>query len=262
MELLGYACAVLMGTVLGLIGGGGSILTVPILVYILSFDAVESTAYSLFIVGLASLVGAYQYYRRGLVNFRVGAVFAIPALVGVYSVRKFLVPWLPDVLFNNTALEVSKGSFILIVFSLVMLAAAVSMIRGRKEKDAQEKELNLPLIGIEGVLVGAVTGFVGAGGGFLVIPALVVLAGLEMKVAVGTSLMIIAVKSLIGFIGDVQVMASIDWTFLLIFSGLSIAGIFAGSYLSQKIPGQKLKPAFGWFVLAMGTIMISKEVWL
>jgi len=261
MEIIGYLSAIIMGAVLGLIGGGGSILTVPILVYILDFGAVEATGYSLFIVGTASLVGSFDYYKRGLVNFHVGAVFATPALLSVYAVRKFVVPSMPEILFQGSPFSIEKGTLILSVFALVMLAAALTMIRGKESDNSTTvKKLKFPLIGLEGVLVGGVAGFVGAGGGFLIIPVLVTLAGLKMKVAIGTSLLIIAINSLIGFMGDVQVMNSVAWSFLLVFTAFSILGIFLGSSLSKRIPNEKLKPGFGWFVLIMGIGILSKEL--
>lgn len=260
MEILGYFSAIIMGAVLGLIGGGGSILTVPILVYLLKVDAVSATGYSLFIVGFSACFGAYNYWKKGFVDFKTGAIFSVPAFIGVYAVRKWGVPMMPDVLATYGEWNLTKPFVILMVFAIMMLLSSVSMIRGRKDSEVEEdKEFNYPLIALEGVVVGAITGFVGAGGGFLIIPALVVLAGLRMKVAVGTSLMIIAVKSLIGFIGDIQSNPNLDWNLLGIFTAIAVVGIFLGTMLSNKVPGEKLKPAFGWFVLVMGTFMIVKE---
>jgi uncharacterized membrane protein YfcA len=263
MIVAGYLGAIVMGGVLGLIGGGGSILTVPLLVYLLKVNPVEATGYSLAIVGTAAVFGAWDYYKRGLIDFKTGTVFAIPAFLGVYLVRRYLVPALPDPVFAIGSIEVAKDTLILVVFAIVMLAASVSMIRGRKDRGADpDKKLNIPIVAIEGIVVGGITGFVGAGGGFLIIPALVILAGLEMKVAVGTSLMIIAVKSLLGFTGDLQTLPSIDWTMLGIFIFLAVIGIQAGTRFSRKVSSAQLKPAFGWFVLIMGTGMLVKEVFL
>jgi uncharacterized membrane protein YfcA len=260
MELLGWIAAIFMGSVLGLVGGGGSILTVPILVYFLSIDPVKATAYSLFVVGLAALIGSVDYMKRGLVNFRVGAIFTLPAFLGVYGVRRYGMPLIPENM-NFGLFDVSKDTLVLTVFSIIMLLASYSMIKGRNESQAKDdKKLNLPLIALEGLVVGGITGFVGAGGGFLIIPALVVLAGLEMKVAVGTSLLIIGIKSLLGFTGDLQVTPDIDWGLLTQFTGLSVLGMIAGIYLSRKIPSQKLKPAFGWFVLVIGGFMLIQQI--
>ncbi|MCC7502128.1 MAG: sulfite exporter TauE/SafE family protein [Flavobacteriales bacterium] len=263
MEILGYIGAMLMGLSLGLIGGGGSILTVPILVYLFSVDAVLATAYSLFIVGFTSLIGSFSHMRLGNIHWLTALVFGIPSIAAVFLTRAYLVPALPDPLFSIGATAVSKSLGMLIFFALLMVAAAYSMIRKQKKNadtGAGEVKFNYPLILAEGAVVGTITGLVGAGGGFLIIPALVLLAKLPMKQAVGTSLIIIAAKSLIGFTGDLKGNEVIDWNFLLVFSAIAIVGIIAGSILSKRIPNEKLKPAFGWFVLAMGLYIITKEL--
>jgi uncharacterized membrane protein YfcA len=260
--IIGFASAVLIGVSLGLIGGGGSILTVPVLVYILGVEPVLATAYSLFVVGSTSLVGSFTFMKKGLVNYKTALVFAIPSFIAVFLTRKFLVPALPDQLFELGTWVISKNIGIMIFFALIMLAASYSMIKGGGKKDSDEDsevKFNIPLIALEGMVVGVITGIVGAGGGFLIIPALVLLAKLPMKMAVGTSLLIIAAKSLIGFLGDVS-SQTIDWKMLLIFTGLSIVGIFIGSTLSKRINEKALKKGFGWFVLIMGIYIISKEL--
>jgi uncharacterized protein len=260
--LIGFASAVIIGVSLGLIGGGGSILTVPVLVYILGIEPVLATAYSLFVVGSTSLVGSFTYMRKNLVDYKTALVFAIPSFIAVFLTRKFLVPALPDPIFSIDDVSVSKNIAIMIFFALIMLAASYSMIKEKKDKGGDENskiKFNIPLIALEGAVVGAVTGIVGAGGGFLIIPALVLLAKLPMKMAVGTSLLIIAAKSLIGFLGDLGNQV-IDWKLLLIFTGLSVVGIFIGSSLSKKINEKVLKRGFGWFVLVMGIYIIAKEL--
>lgn len=261
LELLGYFGALIIGIVLGLIGGGGSILTVPILVYLLMINPVTATAYSLFVVGASSLVGALNYMKQKLVDFRTATVFSIPAFIAVYSTRKYIVPAIPDHIFTLWGFEVTKNIGIMLFFALIMIVASISMIRNNRSEILVETKVkyNYPLIIIEGIVVGVLTGIVGAGGGFLIIPALVLLAKLPMKKAVATSLLIIAVKSLIGFIGDIENL-EIEWTFLLMFTALSIAGIFIGGYLNKFIDGKKLKTAFGWFVLVMGIYIIWKEI--
>jgi uncharacterized membrane protein YfcA len=257
--LFGFAATILAGATMGLIGGGGSILTVPILVYLLEIPPVLATGYSLFVVGLSALVGSVNYFKLGLVNLKAGTIFAVPAFVGVFLARKFLVPALPVEIFNLGNLVVGRDLIVMGVFATVMILASVSMIRGGSESEQEgELQFNYPLIALEGLIVGAVTGFVGAGGGFLIIPALVVLAKLPMKQAVGTSLMIIAVKSLFGFLGDLG-NQSIDWGFLALFCLLSIIGIYLGTYLSRFVSSAKLKPGFGWFVLIMGLFILAKE---
>ena len=263
MEILGYLGAVLMGLSLGLIGGGGSILTLPILVYFFGVDAVLATAYSLFIVGLTSLIGSFSHMRIGNINWRTALVFGVPSIVAVFLTRAYLVPALPDPLFHVGDAAVGKSLGMLIFFALLMVAAAYGMIR--KPVKATDGAggmamFNYPLILGEGLLVGIITGLVGSGGGFLIIPALVLFAKLPMKQAVGTSLVIIAAKSLIGFTGDLRGDEFIDWNFLLLFSAIAIGGIIVGSLLSKRIPNEKLKPAFGWFVLAMGLYIIGREL--
>ena len=262
-QVFGYIGAMFIGVVLGLIGGGGSILTVPILVYLLFVNPVTATAYSLFVVGVSSLVGAIRNIQKGLVDFKTAIVFAIPAFIAVYITRKYVVPAIPESLFSIGNLTITKNIGIMLFFAVIMLIASISMIRNKREAEREISEVsyNYPLIIIEGVVVGVITGIVGAGGGFLIIPALVLLAKLPMKKAVATSLLIIAIKSLIGFIGDVENL-DIDWTFLLIFTFISVLGIFFGIYLSNFIEGKKLKKGFGWFVLIMGIYIIYKELTL
>lgn len=261
MAILGYVASVLMGLSLGLIGGGGSILTVPILVYLFGVDPVLATAYSLFVVGLTSLVGSYSHFRAGNVQLKTALVFGLPSIASVYAVRKFIVPIIPDPAFHIGSLQVSKGTLLMVLFAILMLMASISMIRPGKQKLGENKAShNYLIIFLEGLLVGGLTGLVGAGGGFLIIPALVILAGLPMKQAVGTSLLIIALKSLIGFTGDLGAGQPIDYGFMLLFSAFAIAGILLGSYLTKFISNDKLKPAFGWFVLVMGLYILGKEL--
>ncbi len=262
LMLVGLAVAVLIGVSLGLIGGGGSILTVPVLVYVIGVEPVLATAYSLFVVGSTSLAGSVTFMRKKLVDYRTAVVFAIPSFISVFLTRKYLVPAIPDPVFTIGEFTLSKDMGIMIFFAIIMLAASYSMIKGRKdegEKAWGEVKFNFPLIALEGVLVGVLTGIVGAGGGFLIIPALVLLAKLPMKMAVGTSLLIISVKSLIGFLGDVGTQ-TIDWNFLFLFTGLSIIGIFIGSALSKRIKDKALKKGFGWFVVVMAVYILVKEL--
>ncbi|MDO1448391.1 sulfite exporter TauE/SafE family protein [Rhodocytophaga aerolata] len=261
LEIIGYAASVMIGLSLGLIGGGGSILTVPVLVYLLGVNPVLATAYSLFVVGATSLVGSFSFMKRKLVDYRTALVFALPSFISVFLTRKYLVPAIPDPVFTLGSFEVTKSIAIMVFFALVMVAASISMIRSKRKEEETSGEIkyNYPLIGVEGALVGVLTGIVGAGGGFLIIPALVIVARLPMKMAVGTSLLIIAAKSLVGFLGDIS-NQPINWTFMLLFTALSVGGIFIGSYLSTKINSDHLKRGFGWFVLLMGFYIMLKEL--
>ncbi|MGV3641513.1 MAG: sulfite exporter TauE/SafE family protein [Adhaeribacter sp.] len=264
MELLGYVAALLIGLSLGLTGSGGSILTVPILVYLMRLNPVMATSYSLFVVGTTSLVGGYKSYRQGLVHFKTVLLFGLPSLVTVYLTRSFLIPAIPEQVFTIGSLAVSKDLLLMVLFALLMVLASYSMITKKCCQDwkfNQGEGVSYPLILAEAVVVGLVSGMVGAGGGFLIIPALVIFLRLDMKMAVGTSLFIIAANSLFGFVGDIF-HYQIDWSFLLVFSALSIAGIFIGSSFANKIDSEKLKRGFGWFVLAMGVYILLKELFL
>jgi uncharacterized membrane protein YfcA len=261
MEILGYLGAAIMGLTLGLIGGGGSILTVPILVYLFHINPILATAYSLFIVGLTSLIGSVSHIRMGNIHWKTAVVFGIPSILAVYFTRWAIVPAIPQEILSLGGFVVTKSLLLLLLFAVLMVAASISMIRKAKPRAVSgELRFNYPLILVEGLVVGVVTGLVGAGGGFLIIPALVLLANLPMKQAVGTSLIIIAAKSLIGFLGDMGAETVIDWRFLLVFSAIATAGILSGSLLSKRIDEAKLKPAFGWFVLVMGLYIIAKEL--
>ena len=264
MELLGYALAVLVGISLGLIGSGGSILTVPILVYVMAVEPVLATAYSLFVVGATALVGGIRNAMEGKVDFRTAIVFGIPSIAAVYLTRAYLIPLIPDALFSVGDFQLTKSVALMVLFAVVMMMASVSMIRPSKQGEDNGSSAtiryNYPMILLEGSLVGILTGLVGAGGGFLIIPALVLLARMPMKLAVGTSLFIIAAKSLLGFLGDLQNSEAIDWLLLSLFTAFSVVGIFIGTFLSKKIDGGKLKTAFGWFVLVMGVYILIKEL--
>ncbi|HLP13602.1 MAG TPA: sulfite exporter TauE/SafE family protein [Flavobacteriales bacterium] len=260
MLIAGYIGSILTGISLGLIGGGGSVLTVPVLVYLFSIDAVAATAYSLFIVGATSAIGSFSYFKKKLVNIKTAIVFGIPSIVSVFLTRAFIVPAIPDEIFTVGTLTITKSILLMLVFAVLMIIASYSMIKKERliDEAPHQQRFNYPLILLEGIAVGMLTGLVGAGGGFLIIPALVVLSKLPMKEAVGTSLVIIAAKSLIGFFGE-NSETVIDWIFLLKITAFSILGIFIGTALSKRINGTKLKPAFGWFVLTMGIYIILKE---
>lgn len=265
MEILGYTAALLIGLSLGLTGSGGSILTVPILVYLMHLNPVIAMAYSLFVVGTTSLVGSYKFYQRNLVSFRTAFMFGIPSLLTVFVTRRFIVPAIPAHITSLGSFQVTKGLLLMLLFAVLMVFASLSMIKKKKYQapaaTAEDKDPNVPALIIQGVSIGLISGMVGAGGGFLIIPALVLFSKLDMKMAVGTSLFIIAANSLFGFMGDIF-NYDIDWSFLLSFSALSMAGIFAGSALSHRIHSDKLKTGFGWFVLVMGIYIILKETLL
>lgn len=263
MEIIGYISSIFMGLSLGMIGGGGSILTVPILVYLFSVSPVTATAYSLFIVGSTALVGGATYLKKGSVDLKTGFIFAVPSFIGVYLTRAYLVPSLPEQVFSVGRVVVTKPLLMMLVFAGLMVAASISMIKEKKDVTKKVEMSALAkflLISLEGFLVGGVTGFVGAGGGFLIIPALVVLVGMPMKIAVGTSLFIIAAKSLIGFIGDIQHQTHIEWPLILQITAIAIVGLFVGMSLSKKVPDKILKKGFGYFVLIMGAFILFDQL--
>ena len=262
LEIFGYVAAAFIGLSLGLIGGGGSILTVPVLVYLFGIDAVTATAYSLFIVGATSLVGAWPKHKEGLVDLKTALAFGAPSIVAVYLTRAWLVPFIPDPVLAVGEFELSKRLLLMGLFALLMVFASLSMIRDKKpvaQASGGEQGFRWGLILLEGAVVGVLTGLVGAGGGFLIIPALVLFTGLPMKKAVGTSLLIIAAKSLIGFTGDLGQLQP-NWTLLGLVTAIAIAGILVGNVLARRIDGAKLKKGFGWFVLVMGIYILLKEL--
>ncbi len=264
MEIFGYIASVLIGISLGLIGGGGSILTVPVLVYLFGIEAFVATEYSLFIVGISSVVGSISYFKKGLVNMKTALVFGIPSIISIFLTRNYILPMIPDEVFTIRHFVVTKDIVLLLIFAGLMILASYKMIQTSKElhlEKASSNKNSAILAAGEGSVVGVLTGLVGAGGGFMIIPALVNLLKTPMKVAIGTSLVIISLNSLIGFFTSMHNVA-IDWKLLATVSLVAVFGIIIGTELSKKIDGKKLKPAFGWFILLMGIYIIVKEVFL
>lgn len=262
MHIIGYFFAAVIGLIMGLIGGGGSILSVPVFVYLFGLDAVSATTFSLFVVGITSFVGSLGFLKQKLVNFRTAFLFGIPSVLGVLFSRRLVLPHLPHYIIHRWGITLTKDMFLLILFAVLMLISSFKMIKNTTRDGLNKSERpNYTLLASQGLLVGLVTGLIGAGGGFLIVPALVMLLGLGMKEAVATSLFIISMNSLLGFFSSLD-KVDVDWTFLLTFSAISIAGILAGVSVAKKIDGKKLKPAFGWFVLVMGLYIIIKETLL
>jgi hypothetical protein len=265
MIIFGYCCFLIIGLILGLIGGGGSILGVPVLVYIMHYSAEASTAYSLFIVGLTSLIGAIAYLRKGDISAEALFQFAIASLITVFCMRRFVIPAIPQQL-HVFGIDTTKHTVIMLTFSILIVSSALSMIKKRKPNLVSQAKwdefaktpMGVPFIVLLGISVGIITGFVGAGGGFIIVPVLIFFVRLNFKKAIGTSLCIIALNSLIGFTGNIGTM-NIDWFFLLSISATAILGILIGSQLSTRVSSQKLKPAFGWFTLLVGIFVLLKE---
>jgi uncharacterized protein len=261
MEFLGYLSAILMGLSLGVIGGGGSILTVPILIYFFKQDAILATTDSLFIVGTTALIGAAMNARRGYVDFKIGAIFAAPSFAGVFFARQVLLPWIPDSIAGPGGLVIAKSLIILISFAVLMIFASKAMINsgGSQLSRSAPVKHGIFSITLKGFLVGCATGFIGAGGGFLIIPALVLLLHMPMRVAVGTSLAIITANSLFGFTISLQNQA-VGWERLLPFTSLGVTGLVLGHYLSPLIHENKLKVGFGYFVLVIGVLILVDQI--
>jgi uncharacterized membrane protein YfcA len=258
---MGYFAAVFIGISLGLIGGGGSILTVPVLVYLFGMDECSAVIYSLFIVGTTSVAGSLAYFRKGYVDIKTAIFFGIPSVVAVFFTRMIILPAIPSELFCLGNFTVTKPILLMLIFAILMMIASYSMIRKKKPLENPHLKTSkihyFPILA-EGLFTGTLTGLIGAGGGFLIIPVLVNLLKMPVKTAIGTSLIIISISSLMGFV----VSASdhlIQWPFLFGITSIAIMGILIGNYISTKIDGKRLKPAFGWFVLVMGIYIIIKE---
>lgn len=256
-EIIGYVSALLVGLVLGLLGSGASILALPIMVYLFRIPIELATAYSLFIIGTAALIGTFQNVRNRLVQPRTALLFSIPAVIAIALARKVIIPILPDQ-FTIGKLVMKQDMYLMILFALLMVLAAVPMIRGRREHAAVRRPRPGILV-LFGLVVGFLSGMVGAGGGFLIIPALSIFMKIPIKSAIATSIMIIAINSLAGF--SVEVLnPKINWTFLLLFTGLSVAGVFVGMAFNKQVKAEKLKSGFGYFVLLMGIFIFLHEL--
>lgn len=262
MEWLGYIVTILVGVALGLIGGGGSIFTIPVLVYLFQVPALEATSYSHFLVGITALMATISSLKNKMIHYKSALFFGIPSIISVFLSRVWLLPQFPNT-FHLLGYNVSENLFILLLFSVMMIVASYSMIRKcetcTKDGDDSQIKLNISLLIISGFSVGILTGIVGAGGGFLIIPALVFLGKLPMKKAIATSLFIISIKSLIGFGSEIGQMY-FDWELLITVTGLSVMGMLLGQFLNKKMNGENLKPIFGWFILAMGIFMLIVEL--
>lgn len=259
-EIIAYIGALAIGLTLGLTGAGGSILTVPILVYLLHFDSIVSTGYSLFIVGCTAAVGAFRNLWKGFTKLKVALWFGLPSMLSIFITRKFIIKALPTELFSIGSIVLSKEIAVMLLFATLMIFSGIRMVRKKKTIDIQDQgEIAFPKLILQGLFVGLLTGLVGAGGGFLIVPALVIMAKLPMKNAVGTSLLIISANSLVGFMGDLS-HRTMDWNFLLPFAAIAILGIFIGMLLADRVNGAQLKRGFGVFVLAVAAFILIREI--
>lgn len=264
LDVFGYIGAFVVGLVLGITGSGGSILSMPILVYLFKFNAVTASAYSLFIVGATALTGSFQNFKKKLINYRTTILFSTSAVISVYVTRKYLIGLIPEIILSNNIIVIKKDQLIMVLFGILMLFAGFLMIKKTprtimKFKKTKTITPNKLLIFFEGSIIGFLTGLIGAGGGFIIIPILVILSNLKMQSAIATSLLIISTKSLIGFIGDVQNLI-IEWDFLIIFTSISIFGIIVGQLIRKKVMENQLKKIFGSFVFVIGILILLREV--
>ncbi len=261
MEYIGYIAAIIIGISLGVIGAGGSILTIPVLVYLIGIPPINATSYSLFIVGVSSLVGSITYFKNNLVSLKTVLSFGVPSIISVFLTRKFILHTLPTN-FHFDNIEFTKNTALMILLAVLMILSSYSMIKSQKSAETyvlqKNKSYQTFMLFLQGISIGFIVALVGAGGGFLIIPALVILARLPMKNAIGTALAIIMLNSWVGFFSDFKE-HQFDWKFLIAFSTFAVIGIFIGGYISKFISSSKLKPMFGWFVLVTGTYIILKE---
>jgi uncharacterized membrane protein YfcA len=262
-ELEVCAASLGVGLSLGFIGAGGSILTIPVFVYILKKDPLSSGVYSTFVVGISGMAGSIRSIFNKLVDFKVALTFGIPSVAGVLIARKGIFPSIPSQLFSAGPFTLSKSMLFMLCLSLLMFLSAMKMLKPAMIRDeaAQVDRPTTLLLLFRGLLVGIVTGLLGIGGGFLIVPALYFLAMLPVKKSIGTALLIITANSVFGFLSSYTSL-DIDWTLLLKFSLGAVAGILIGTKLSEKIPGDSLKKIFGWFVLAISFYIVYKQFFL
>lgn len=262
MEIIGSLLAAFIGITLGMMGSGGSILTVPVLVYILHVDPNLATTYSLFAIGASSLIGSFSNYYKGNIDFRKVLDFGFPSVVSVFLTRQFFLPLVPDVFIIGNW-TVHQNTVLMLLFAILMVVSAFSMIKRKPEPAAGEEKEYARLTTItQGLGIGFITGVVGAGGGFLIIPALVNFYKMPMKKAVSTSLAIICINSVFGLIGDIEKFALFEWERIGSYTILLIVGMFGGFYLTKFFNGAQLKKALGYLIFVIGIFILFKEIFL
>lgn len=258
ISIIAYICALFIGLSLGLIGSGGSILTLPVLVYLLAIEPVLATSYSLFIVGSTTTIGAIQNLKEKTVDLKAVLWFGVPSIISVYITRALVLPLIPQTI-TILGLSLEKNMLIMFAFALVMLFASLKMIRSKIPTLNQTTQGKHSVLLFQGALIGMIAATVGAGGGFLIIPVLVFSLHLPMKKAIGTSLCIITIQSMVGFFSDLEP-EKIQWDVLLTFTFISIIGILLGMYLTKFLKDSQLKTGFGYFVLLMAIFIFINEM--
>lgn len=257
---IGYVAAWLMGMTLGIFGGGGSILTVPILVYLFRVSPLLATTYSLFVVGLTSSIGVLASLRQKLIQWKIALSFALPSFCSIYYTRSYLIPALPETLFESPFGPVTRDFLIMFLFAIIMILAASMMIRSAPSPRHSNPTSSVWILPLVGLGVGAITGLIGAGGGFLIVPGLVLFGKLPIRESIATSMLIVMANSFFGFFSSLPSVSTLDGRFLIQFSLLPILGILIGSSLRPHIPTFRLKKAFGYFILVMGALVLIKEL--
>lgn len=259
MEIIGFIVTIFIGLLVGLFGGGGSILTVPVLVYLFSFPATLSTTYSLALVSITSLIAAAPHIVQKKLAFKKILQFGIPSMLALYTVRSYVLPAIPET-FTLLGFEIEKNLFLMLFFSVLMLTSGFFMIKQKKNNpDCFDCPYNHFVLMIAGLFEGIITGIVGAGGGFIIVPVLMIFGKLSLKQAVANSLFIIGVKSFIGFLGSHDIV-ELDFYFLAKILVIALVGMYFGIRLNKKLDAKQLKPIFGYFVMIMGFIILIKEL--
>lgn len=260
LYILGAFLFVLIGVILSLLGSGGALLTIPVLVYIFDVDPYWATSYSMFIMGVSNWAATIDNIKKNLIYYKIGLCFAIPGLLVTFIIRRFILPIVPDVLFESDVLSFTKGSAIMLSFAILMFYTAIKTFRRKNTIEYSRIEFS-PVINIlQGAAIGLVTGFAGAGGGFLIVPALLFTVKMPMKEAAATSLFIISITTFLGFFGDFNPAIEMDWTLIIFCTAFSILGILITSFIKDTFSNKFLKTSFGYFILGLSLLVFYIEI--
>ncbi|MDM1295458.1 sulfite exporter TauE/SafE family protein [Sphingobacterium sp. N143] len=260
--IIGFILAVLVGLSMGLMGSGGSILTLPIFVYLFHIEPQYALDYSLFSIGILALIGSIRPLKKNEINLKTTAIFLVPSLFSVYLTKRYLLAAIPEQ-FNLAGVEISRNHTIMLLFSAVIIISASAMVTQRKQVKTVAVIMNsvqIAKITLVGFLVGIMTGLVGAGGGFIIVPALVLLIGIPLKQAIATSLFIIGLNASFGLVANYQLMEHINWPILILFTLITLIGLQIGSKWKERLDTIKLKGIFGYFLLGIGTLILISEI--
>lgn len=259
MEMFGYFALIAVGVILGLTGGGGSILAVPILVYLFSLDVILASAYSFFIVGITSIIGVFLKQKDQSIDLKTSLFFGLPSLLTIFLTRKWIVPNIPEIIIESDSLQIAKREFFLSLIGIVIILSGLMLLIKFSKQQLKPVTEKVPFIIISGCIVGVLSGLTGIGGGFLILPALLLLRNISFHGAVGTTLLIVSSNCIIGFIGD-ALSYQIDWVYLLSITGFAVAGIIIGNMSHKIIPAASLQKIFSWVTLLIGCFILAEEV--